>query len=380
MTICDGEAIDFQAPVPIDSLSTAVELARRLVGGDRASLMLLDEEAAELRIAAASGLPPAVATSARVRLGDSVAGVVAQTQQPMMVNDRDTRRTSPGTASYRTGSFISVPVPLQGAICGVLNVADPVAGPCFRADDLAALQSFADYIAHDLTTLPAQHRIEQLQDVVAQLRRQTIQAQEDERRRVAWDLHDEAGHALTAAIFRLDLEMTQLPPEATVARTALDRARASLLECASTLHSIAFALRPRILEDLGLGAALRSLAAQTMESDSVQVVLTIEGEGQQLDEAVELTIFRIVQEALTNVRKHARARQAWVRVTYGSPELRVTIEDDGVGLDTLNMTPRRQSGLGLVGMFERLEAHGGSLEIGGREVGGVRLVARLPLQ
>jgi signal transduction histidine kinase len=219
----------------------------------------------------------------------------------------------------------------------------------------------------------------QLQDVVAQLRRQMIQAQEDERRRVASDLHDEAGHALTTAIFRLDLEMAHLPPDAREARATLDRARDSLLECAMTLHSIAFALRPRILEDLGLGAALRSLAAQTMEVDAVQVGLTIEGEEQQLDETVELTVFRIVQEALTNVRKHARATQVWVRLTYGRPQLTVTIEDDGVGLDTPNVTPGRQSGLGLVGMYERLQTHGGRLEIGGREGGGARLVARLPL-
>lgn len=358
------------------TLTTVVELARRLVGGGRASLMLPTEGAEELRIAAASGLPAAVATETRVRFGEAIAGMVAQTRQPVQVNDPQSgaRRVS----RYRTGSFISVPVPLDGA-CGVLNVADPVSGWAFQADDLATLQAFAEYIAHSLAHAPARQRVQQLQDAVRQAQWQLIQAQEQERQRIARDLHDEAGHALTAAIFRLDLEMMALQA-ADGARAVLDRTRDSLLECAATLHSIAFALRPRILEDLGLGAALRSLAQQAMEGDELQVTLVIEGRERVLGEAVELAIFRVVQEALTNIRKHARATQVAVRLTFGARRLLIAVEDNGIGIGAGSAAARERPGLGLGGMRERVEVLGGTFEIGRRRGGGTRLAVRLPLR
>ena len=103
-----------------------------------------------------------------------------------------------------------------------------------------------------------------MEDASRDLAAWLIQAQEEERQRLGRELHDEAGHTVLMAIFRLDLALQQLPPDAIQARAALVGARASLLECAEGLHAIAFALRPRILGDLGLPAALRSLASNGM--------------------------------------------------------------------------------------------------------------------
>src|SRR3954451_25244338 len=112
----------------------AVALARRLVRGRRASLMLPDDGRDELRVVAASGLA-AEARAAHVRLGDPISGLVAQRGQPLLVN-RLAPQTQARATRYTTGSFISVPVPRGEAPAGVLNVADPEGGP-FRADDLA---------------------------------------------------------------------------------------------------------------------------------------------------------------------------------------------------------------------------------------------------
>lgn len=359
------------------NLNTVVELARRLVGGHRASLMLPADDARELRIAAASGLPAKVTAETRVRFGDSISGVVAQTRQPMQVNEPGAATSR--AARYRTGSFISVPVPLNDATCGVLNVADPVAGGAFGSDDLITLQSFAEYIAHHLAPMPAQQRVRQLQDAIRQTQWQLIQAQENERQRIARDLHDEASHALTAAIFRLDLEALALPDEAASTRAALGRIRESLMECAATLHSIAFALRPRILEDLGLGAALRSLAQQAMEAGSLQVTLTIDGDERPLGEPIELAVFRVVQEALTNIRKHAAASRVWVRLAFQPRRLAIVVEDDGVGIVARQATRSARPGLGLGGMRERVEVLGGTFEAGPRDGGGTRLHVLVPL-
>jgi signal transduction histidine kinase len=355
-------------------LATAVDLARRLVGCRRASLMLPDEGADELRIGAAAGLPRAVVARTRVRFGDPVSGLVAQTRQPLLVNGPQAgsfRRP----ARYHTGSYISVPVTRAGALWGVLNVADPIAGEGFGEEDLTTLQSLAAYIARDLEVPSIEQQVQQLQ-----LR--AIRAQEDERRRIARDLHDEAGHTLTAAIFRLDLDTVRLGAgvDADVAAT-LERARGALRECAATLHGIAFALQPRILEDLGLLPALCSLLTQAQAGSAAKITLTSTGRERPLGAERELALFRVAQEALTNARKHAQASQVRVRLAFAPRRVTLTVADDGVGLPdgAGRGRPGAHSGLGLVGMRERIAVLGGQFRLDRPPGGGTRLVAQLPI-
>lgn len=370
-SLIDGQTKD-------GTLEIAVELACRLVGSRRASLMLPTSDPDELRIVASSGVPMTVVAEARVRLGTPVSGLVAQTHQPMLVDGRG-YSTIQRVASYQTNSFISVPVLLEGTTYGVLNVADPIEGGVFQVDDLTTLQAFSRYVAQQLAFVPLQQQVQQLQDTMRQFVWRMIQTQEDERGRVAREVHDEASHALTTAIFRLDLEAVRLSPDAVEARATLSRTHDSLVECAAALHRIAFALRPRVLDDLGLGLALQSLVRQETEHDELRITLAIDGQERPLGEETELAVFRAVQEALTNIRKHARATEAWVTVTYHAAELVVTIEDDGVGIGRPTETTGRRPALGLVGLRERVSVFDGTLEIGVRVGGGTQLIVRLPL-
>ncbi|HET8629133.1 MAG TPA: GAF domain-containing sensor histidine kinase [Thermomicrobiales bacterium] len=361
---------DGAARGPLDGL---VELARRVVGGRRASLLLPAGTPDELQIAAASGLPDAAA-AARVRLGDPVSGLVAQTRQPLLVNDGAPRR------GYHTGSFISVPVPAADGGYGALNVADPVAGGGFGAGDLASLQTLAEQIAHELAYAGVRRQAEQQQALIHSLERRIIAAQEEERGRLARELHDEAGHTLTAAIFQLDLDLLKLGQAGETVQETLQRTRESLLTCAATLHDIAFALRPRILEDLGLAAALRSLTGRAMEAGGFEASFAVAGEARPLAEAVELTAFRVAQEALTNALKHARARTVAVELAYAADALLLTIEDDGVGLEASRHPGDTRPSLGLQGLRERVAVLGGAAEIGPRPGGGTRIAVSLPAE
>ena len=317
-------------------LASAVNLARRVAHSERASLMLPAEDAGdaaaapELYLAAASGLPDAVPIGARVRLGEAVAGLVAASGRPLLA-DATANAPAPHPERYRTGAFISVPVPLPDRPAGVLSVADPLDGGGFDAADLAALQALAEHIARDLAVLPAAPAGRSAAAAVQEWRRLRLAAQEEERARLARELHDEAGQALTAALFQLDWEAQRVPAELAGAHAALGRVRAGLVGCAATLHQVAFALRPRILEDLGLAAALRSLVAQVEGAGGPAIALAIEGEAPALDEALELAVFRVAQEGLTNVRKHARAGRAWVRLRLVAGGVELSAEDDRVG-------------------------------------------------
>jgi signal transduction histidine kinase len=359
-------------------LAKAVELARRLVGSQRASLMLAPEGTDELQIIAASGVPSGVIAGSRVCQGDSIAGSVARTRQPILRNGPQDIHEA-WSSRYRSGSFISVPVPLHDGRCGVLSVADPLDGESFEADELLALQDLAAYVARDLEDLPAEERIRGFHETVRQLQRRVIQAQEDERQRLARELHDEASHALTRTIFRLDFQALKLAKEEAPARAVLEEAREQLVACAGTLHGLAFALRPRILTDLGLSAALRSLVAQHNADGAVPITLIISGWERRFGEETELAIFRVVQEALTNVRKHAQATEAAVSLHFRPRELRLTVEDNGIGLARRGKTPRSRIGQGVRGMRERVEALDGSFALTGRK-GRTRVAVTLPLE
>ncbi|HEX5504337.1 MAG TPA: GAF domain-containing sensor histidine kinase [Thermomicrobiales bacterium] len=362
---------------PLDGL---VELARRVTGGRRASLLLpAGVMPDELRVAAASGLPDAVATAARVRLGDPVSGLVAQTRQPLLVNDRAPRGGA-ARGGYHTGSFISVPVPAADGGYGALNVADPVAGDGFGAADLASLETLAEQIAHELAFAGVRQQAERQRALIRGLEGRIIAAQEDERGRLARELHDEAGHALTAAIFQLDLDLMKAPADGEALQATLERTRESLLACAATLHDIAFALRPRILEDLGLSAALRSLTGRAMEAGGFRATFAVAGDERPLGEALELTAFRVAQEALTNTLKHARAHAVTVELTYAPDALRLTIEDDGVGLDASRRAGDARPSLGLRGLRERVAVLSGQAELGPRLGGGTRVTVTLPTE
>jgi signal transduction histidine kinase len=193
-----------------------------------------------------------------------------------------------------------------------------------------------------------------------QLTRLLLEAQENERRRIARELHDEAGQVLTALKIELDLE----------GRGAASAMVARALEQVRDLGNL---LRPSVLDDLGLAPALRGLVEDF--SRRTRIPATLEGAETlpPLEAETEVVIYRIVQEALTNVARHAGARSARVSLANGAGGVRVQVADDGRGL-----SGPPEFHLGLLGMRERVTAIGGRLEIQGRPGEGVTIEATLP--
>ena len=193
-----------------------------------------------------------------------------------------------------------------------------------------------------------------------QLTRLLLRAQEDERRRIARELHDEAGQALTAVKIELDLD-GHLDAGAKVGRAL------------AQVRDLSNLLRPSALDDLGLLAALRALADDVAERSRLKVNLELDCD-RQVPPEIEVVIYRVVQEALTNVVRHAHATWVRARLSTQGPNLRLTIEDDGRGL-----LPDVRANLGFLGMQERVTAAGGTLTIGAAEPNGVRLEALIPV-
>ena len=193
-----------------------------------------------------------------------------------------------------------------------------------------------------------------------QLTQLLLRTQEEERRRVARELHDEAGQVLTAVKIELDLEGKREASE-TVAR-ALTRIR-----------DLSNLLRPDVLDDLGLIPALRALVEDFGERTRIQVALETPERLNGLAPEAEVAVYRVVQEALTNVARHAAARSAAVRLEEAPNAVRVVVEDDGRGI-----AGEPAANLGLLGMRERVTALGGTLEIAGSPGEGLRVEVELP--
>ena len=209
-----------------------------------------------------------------------------------------------------------------------------------------------------------------------QMSAQVLSAQEEERKRIARELHDETAQALTSVLVRVRIL------EKSGGKEELGKALGELRDLtADTLEGVrrmAVDLRPPVLDDLGVEAALSSHVEEFSRRWSNPVELDC-GRLNRLSPAVGLIVYRIVQEALSNVARHASAAKAAVRVIHRNGLMRVEIEDDGVGFDVKLTERPQEAGLGIFGMEERASLLGGTLTIDSTPDRGTTVVAEIPL-
>lgn len=202
------------------------------------------------------------------------------------------------------------------------------------------------------------------------------QVQEEERRRLALELHDGIGQTLTALKNHLQRERGRVADDAQ--REALDRAFELAAAALADTRELSRLLRPPVLDDLGLKAALDWLARMHAERAGLRVDIDWQPADERLASELETLAFRAVQEALTNVVKHANARQARVTVT-GGEMLYIEVADDGTGFDAERaFDARRGDGFGLRGLRDRVELFGGRMEVRAREPRGTLLRIAVP--
>jgi two-component system CheB/CheR fusion protein len=214
-----------------------------------------------------------------------------------------------------------------------------------------------------------------------QLLQQLVTAQEEERRRLARELHDQLGQNLTAMILGLKALQDSFTHDSSTAER-VRQIQTMAVQMGDEVRRLAVQLRPSVLDDLGLPLALSNYIEQWSALAHVAVDLHSRGlDGERLPLAVETTIYRLVQEALTNVLKHAKAGEVSVIIEQQTDEVRVIVEDDGGGFvppATWGDFASTQQ-LGLIGMHERVALLGGTLTIESAPGSGTTIFARIPL-
>lgn len=203
-----------------------------------------------------------------------------------------------------------------------------------------------------------------------------LQTQEEERYRLARELHDEAAQSLTSLLVRLRLlERAHNPEEAQQRVQELRELTARALE---DVRRVALDLRPTILDDLGLGPALEWRVDEFNKEGAMQASIRVSGMERRLPRETELTLYRVGQEALSNVSRHAQADHVAITLQRSDGIVELEVRDDGVGFDPENVHPATGHGLGLVGIRERVATIGGTLAVHSRPGGGASIVARVP--
>jgi len=235
---------------------------------------------------------------------------------------------------------------------------------------IATLAVFAGGVALNVS----EHRLADQQ--LKQLAQRLVTSQEEERARVSRELHDGLSQLLVSTKYRFETAQERLLAGRNNAAQAIDDGLAGLSEAIGEIRRISHDLRPSLLDNLGLPAALNQLADDFGRRTGIAVSATIAPLPPLPSNGANTTLFRVAQEALTNVERHAGARHVDLRLEQTDDALRLSIVDDGRGLPA----PRdRGSGIGLRNMRERVEHHGGALEIAAGETTGTRLRARIPL-
>jgi signal transduction histidine kinase len=290
-------------------------------------------------------------------------------------------------------SFLGVPVVRGGRRYGNLYVTERYDGHNFDDDDEALVVALAAFAAGAVESaelvgadrVRAEARVERVAaEGQARARRELltriIAAQEAERARVARDLHDDVGQALTSVLLGLRLVEGSLDgPGVDVddARRRSAELRQLVADALRRARRLAFDLRPTVLDDIGLAAALERLTADVAERTGLTVGLDVGlGADERLAPETETAVYRVVQEALTNVARHARAGQVSVTVAWLGDRVRALVEDDGAGFDVGARPPGGH--LGLAGMDERARLVDGTVEVTSTAGQGTTVVLEVP--
>lgn len=235
-------------------------------------------------------------------------------------------------------------------------------------------------VALDISTRrEAEQRAQIYLEELQQLSKRLLDIQEDERRQIARELHDELGQGLSAALLNLEDLASQVSSAGLAAQ--IDRTSAILVELTQQVRTLSLNMRPSVLDDLGLAAAVRWYLRERVETTGLKVVLDIDKSLPRLAPLIETTCFRVLQSALTNVLRHAQAQRVEVGLQQAGAELVFTLHDDGRGFDVKAARRNALAGksFGLLGMEERVRLAGGRLEISSNRQDGTRLRITLPL-
>jgi len=364
------------------ALDSVLEIINGAIGG----ILLLDEVSGTLYYRVYRGVSPKYAEEMRMALGEGVAGRVAQSGEPLLLEDisKDPRTVRPDLVSaHGIKGVVSIPLKVKDRVLGVMNVASTVAGR-FGADDVSLLNSIGDYLGTTIEQARLHERLAKAGERYEALLQHALTAQEEERKRIARELHDETSQALTSLTLSLQAIIGMAEMKGIEDPELMDMIRKTQSQAVYTGNEIVKLmkeLRPTLLDELGMSAAIHRYAKDTLRPGGIQVSAQFKGTDERLPLEVEVTLFRVAQGAIGNILEHSEAKQASIDLECTETECTLQIQDNGKGFDVSKLTEVESSGRG-AGMFtmkERVKLVGGRCHVESQPGQGTSVVVNVPL-
>ena len=356
-------------------LAKAVEVMQASAG----SLLLLDELTDELVFAVIEGGGGENLKGVRMNRDMGIAGWVATHRQPLIVDDvnRDNRYYDSIASSFgfKPTSLLCVPMVSRNNLTGVLQVIHNVPDRYFNSLDRQLLTTFANQSAVAIENA-------RLYESLKEERDHLVVVEDEVRKRLARDLHDGPTQLVASIIMSLGFTKELIKRSPDLALSEIEQNLEIANKTLKQLRTLLFDLRPVILETQGLLPALEVYCERLVETDDLNVVLTIQKEFDRLSTTAEIAIFSIIQEAINNAKKYANASQIdlVVQPDQQQDSLTFLIKDDGVGFDVQKVKARydEQGSLGMINMQERTETIRGRLKIQSKLGEGTKVILVLP--
>ena len=399
-----GEAVNQSLELD-EVLSRTIDQVLRVMNLQSGEVRLIED--GRLVLHASRGVSPEfVAAESIIPLGKCVCGRSAQRGELIAVEDLDRIRKLERVACSceRFRSVLSVPVRTNERVVGAIHVASREPRTFDAADrtlltaigyqvgvaiekaklhaQLKSLNQQLEVRVDERTSelLSAKEELANKADALQQVLIEERRVEEKTRARIAHDLHDGVQQLIIGALFETQAARDALVvhPENTASRITAAQDLLRRIE-AEMRHAI-YSLRPVTLDTHGLAPALRECTESFQRVSGIACELRVDGTPQRFNPDAEVAMFRIAQEALNNIEAHARAKNAYIRVGWGTRDAHLEIVDDGAGFALSEVTQEARTHLGLIGMRERAESIGGSLEIWSRVGEGTRVTVNVPME
>lgn len=357
-------------------LERVLEITTKTFGATVGMILLVDPETSTLRVKAAVGIARGeLDDQISIEFGTGFTGRIAETGEPAMLPDLtvSTGMLNPLLRNYAQALW-GTPLKTADRVIGVLIIGfeRPYQWLPTERDLLRAIAD-RSALAIDRTSIMDALREREIR--IAELSGHLLKAQEEERKRISRELHDETGQALM--VIRLYLGMLESTVNGRAARNKIHELLEVVDRTIEGIRRIIARLSPLVLQELGMVAAIRKEAKDLAKNRGVKTRVLVADDVGRLAPEVETAIYRVVQEALHNVAKHSEAKTAGVQLTRENDAVRIVVEDDGVGISGSTSGSQRRT-FGLAGMRERIGGLGGSMRVQSRRGQGTKITVTVP--
>jgi len=357
-------------------LEQVLQIALYTFDANLGLILLRDPEQQVFRVQAQAGFPEELDDSNSAALAEGLAGAVASSGETTILHDlRSCRDNVDPLLRDKAEALWGIPLKLNEVVTGVLLLGFSQPRTCLPTDS-ALLRAIADRSAMAIDRAGMNDALREREMRIAELSAHLMYAQEEERKRISRELHDETGQALM--VIRLYLGMLESSVTAHTARMKIRETLDVVDRTIEGIRRIIGRLSPLVLQELGLIAAVRKEAKDLAKSAGVKARVTVSPDFGRMSTPVEAAFYRIVQEALHNVAKHANATTVNIEMTRENGSVRLLIEDDGVGLSPQKRNPGRQT-FGMAGMHERIGNIGGKMKVTSSRGKGTRIEVIAPV-